>query len=135
MTKFSKSIAGVVMGLLFVANTVVVHAQSAPTTPMTSVPTTKILAIGHLTVDRSAIGDVMPREVRETVKLYLGGKIDQWYVRQDGKGVVFLMNVASVEEAHALLEKLPLGEHKMMEFDFIPLGPLRPLANLLGDSK
>jgi hypothetical protein len=103
--------------------------------PMASVPTTKVLAIGHLTVERSSIGDVMPREVRETVKLYLGGKIDQWYVRQDGKGVVFLMNVSSVEEAHALLEKLPLGERKMMEFELIPLGPLRPLANLLGDGK
>jgi hypothetical protein len=103
--------------------------------PMAAVPTTKVLAIGHLTVERSAISEVMQREVRETVKLYLGGKIDQWYVRQDGKGVVFLMNVTSVEEAHALLEKLPLGERKMMEFDFIALGPLRPLANLLSDGK
>jgi hypothetical protein len=101
--------------------------------PMTSVPTTKVLAIGHLTVERGAIGGVMPSEVRETVKLYLGGKIDQWYVRQDGKGVVFVMNVTSVEEAHALLEKLPLGVNKMMEFDLMPLGPLRPLSILLAE--
>jgi hypothetical protein len=111
------------------------YAQSTPVAPITSVPTIKILAIGHLTVERSAIGDVMAHEVRDTVRLYLGGKIDQWYARQDGKGVVFLMNVTTVEEAHALLEKLPLGEHKMMEFDLIPLGPLRPLASLLGDGK
>lgn len=134
MTKLSKMACTMATLMLLLAGS---HArgQSAVAAPITSVPTTKILAIGHLTVERSAIGDVMPREVRETVKLYLGGKIDQWYVRQDGKGVVFLMNVTSVEEAHALLEKLPLGEHKMMEFDFIPLGPLRPLANLLGDGK
>ena len=100
---------------------------------MQSVPTTKVLAIGHLTVERGAIGGVMPSEVRETVKLYLGGKIDQWYVRQDGKGVVFVMNVTSVEEAHALLEKLPLGVNKMMEFDLMPLGPLRPLSILLAE--
>src|ERR1700753_52743 len=134
MMKLSKAVFGVAMGFLLTVNGAI-QAQSAPSVPMTTVPTIKILAIGHLTVDRSAIGDVMSREVRETVKLYLGGKIDQWYVRQDGKGVVFLMNVTSVEEAHALLEKLPLGEHKMMEFDFMPLGPLRPLPNLLGDGK
>ncbi len=98
-----------------------------------TVPTTKVLAIGHLVVDRSAIGGVMPSEVRETVKLYLGGKIDQWYVRQDGKGVVFVMNVTSVEEAHALLEKLPLGVNKMMKFELMPLGPLRPLSILLAE--
>jgi hypothetical protein len=73
----------------------------------------------------------MPSEVRDTVKLYLGGKIDQWYVRQDKSGVVFLMNVTTVEEARALLEKLPLGQAKMMEFDLIPLGPLSPLTVLL----
>jgi hypothetical protein len=52
-------------------------------------------------------------------------------VRQDGKGVVFLVNVTSVEEAHSLLEKLRLGQTGLMEFDFMPLGPLNPLRLLL----
>lgn len=73
----------------------------------------------------------MPKEVPDTVRLYLEGKIDQWYVRQDGKGVVLLLNVTSVEEAHSLLEKLPLGRAKLMEFDLMPLGPLNPLRLLL----
>ena len=73
----------------------------------------------------------MPSEVRETVKLYLGGKIDQWYVRQDKPGVVFLLNVTTVAEAHALLESLPLGVQKLMEFDLVPLGPLTPLSLLV----
>lgn len=34
-------------------------------------------------------------------------------------------------EAHALLEALPLGKAKLMEFDLIPLGPLSPLNVLL----
>jgi hypothetical protein len=75
----------------------------------------------------------MPKEVPDTVRLYLSGKIDQWYVRQDGKGVVFLLNVSSVEEAHTLLEQLPLGQAKLMEFDLMPLGPLSPLRVLLGE--
>ena len=96
------------------------------------VPTTKILAIGHITKPRdAAMRDIMPDEVKQTVNLYLSGKIDQWFVRQDGEGVVFLMNVTTVEEAHALLEKLPLGVAGRMEFDLIPLGPLSPLRFLM----
>ena len=65
------------------------------------------------------------------MKLYLAGKIDSWYVRKDERGVVFLMNVSTVEEAHELLEKLPLGVAGIMKFDFIPVGPLSPLNYLL----
>jgi hypothetical protein len=113
-------------------------AQAAPQTAaaagLPSVPMIKVLAIGHMTATATTevLLPVMKNEVPETVKLYLGGKIDQWYVRQDQRGVVFLMNVTSVEEAHALLEKLPLGQAKLMEFELIPLGPLSPLARLLG---
>jgi hypothetical protein len=53
--------------------------------------------------------------------------------RQDGKGPVFLMNVTSVEEARALLATLPLDEEKLIEYDLIELGPLRPLYLLLGE--
>ena len=104
--------------------------------PSPSVPTTKILAVGRML---TAMTDeqkraIMPREVPATVRLYLDGKIDQWWVREDGQGVVFLMNVGSVEEARTLLEKLPLGQAKLMTFDLIPLGPLSPLRLLLRDS-
>jgi muconolactone delta-isomerase len=91
--------------------------------------------MGRLTpgTTREKIMPVMQQEVRETVRLYLAGKIEQWYTRKDQNGVVFILNVASVEEAHALLEKLPLGQNKFMEFDLIPLGPLSPLNILLQD--
>jgi hypothetical protein len=104
----------------------------APSQPMT-VPTTRILAMGHLTAgtSRADIAPVMKDEVPATLKLYLDGKIDQWYYRNDGQGVVFVMNCTTVEEAHAILEKLPLGQHKLMEFELIPLGPLAPLGSLL----
>ncbi len=99
------------------------------------VPITKILAIGRflapLTPEQRKA--TLPREVPETVRLYLGGKIDQWWYRQDGKGPVFLMNVTSVEEARALLATLPFDEEKLIEYDLIELGPLRPLYLLLGE--
>jgi hypothetical protein len=55
----------------------------------------------------------------------------QW-VRETGReGVVFLLNLTSVEEAHSFLAKLRLGQTGLMEFDLMPLGPLNPLRLLL----
>ena len=101
--------------------------------PLLSVPTTRILAIGSLDgpITEDQRKGIMSHEVPDTVKLYLAGKIDQWYVRKDGKGVVFLLNVSSTDEAKAMLDQLPLGQAKLMHFDFIPLGPLSPLGLLL----
>ena len=122
----------VLLALLLAAP--VLHAQAPTTLPgMTTVPTTKVLAIGSLTgkgspADATAL---MSQEVPATVRLYLNGKIDSWYVRKDTRGVVFLMNVTTTEEAHELLEKLPLGVAGLMKFDLIPIGPLSPLNYLL----
>jgi hypothetical protein len=106
---------------------VTMKAQTAPSAP--SVPTTKILAIGSLTAPISSdeMKTTMPNEVRATVELYFEGKIDQWWSRQDGKGVVFLLNVTSIEEADSMLGKLPLGVAKKMTFQLLQLGPLNPL--------
>jgi hypothetical protein len=97
-------------------------------------PVTKMLAIGSWTEkgrDKATRFPVMVKEVPATVRLYLTGAIEQWYVKPDISGVVFIMNVHSAEEAHTLLEKLPSGVAGMMAFDFIPLGPITPLRFLL----
>lgn len=96
------------------------------------VPTTKILAMGNiptpLTLEqRKALGH---NEVSATLRLYLAGKIDQWWYRQDGHGVVFLMNMTSIEEARRLLESLPFGQARLLQFDLLALGPLSPLQVL-----
>lgn len=111
---------------------VTMQAQT-PADALMSVPTTKILAIGSLNapLTEEQRRGILSHEVPDTVKLYLGGKIDQWYVRKDGKGVVFLLNLSTVEDARGMLDELPLGQAKLMHFDFIPLGPLSPLALLL----
>ena len=105
------------------------HAQSPP-----PVPTTKILAIGTLSpgVDPAAARAILPGEVRETVKLYLDGKIDAWYSLQERRGVAFILNMSDTAQAHDMLEKLPLGQAHLMTFELIPLGPLNPLRQLLG---
>ncbi|MBM9400035.1 hypothetical protein JUN65_00280 [Gluconacetobacter azotocaptans] len=100
-----------------------------------SVPTTKILAIGHWTAKGTpdARAPILTTEMRETARLYLAGKVDQWYFKTDESGVVLVMNLIAPEEAHALLKQLPLGQAGMMEFQFVPLGPIKPLALLLNE--
>jgi hypothetical protein len=118
---------------LFLCASNAVFGQTPPAAALAQGPTTRVLAIGHLVVGVTPdkIMPVMPQEVRDTVRLYLAGKLDQWFVRRDQRGVVFLLNVGNVAEARELLEKLPLGQAKLMEFDLIPLGPLTPLSLLL----
>jgi hypothetical protein len=75
---------------------------------------------------------VIPAEIRATVKLYLDGKTRQWYSRGDGKGVVFLIDAKSEEEARAIMETLPLAKEHLMDDAYIPVGPLMPLRALVG---
>jgi hypothetical protein len=106
------------------------YAQSAAP----STPTTRILAIGTVNpgVDPAKVFAILPNEVRDTVSLYLDGKIDQWYSLEDRRGVVFILNVTDTATAHDMLEKLPLGQAHLMTFELIPIGPLNPLRQLQG---
>lgn len=97
-------------------------------------PITRILAIGTLAPGASAasIRPILPVEVRDTVKLYLAGKIDQWFSLSNGRGVVFLLNVTDIESAKTMLEGLPLGRAHLIRFQLLPLAPLVPLSQLIG---
>jgi hypothetical protein len=82
-------------------------------------------------VTRQQIMAIMPSEIRETVKLYLDGKIRQWYSRGDGKGVIFLIDAKTQDEAQAIMETLPLSKEHLMDHEYIPVGPLMPLMGLI----
>jgi len=108
-------------------------ATSAFAQPPAAPPTTQVLTA--LTVkndiDRAQIMKVMPDEVRATVKLYLDGKIQQWYSRSDGRGVIFIINATSVADAKALTDQLPLSKANLATFEYTPLSPLGPLRMLI----
>jgi hypothetical protein len=74
---------------------------------------------------------IMPKEVPHTLQLYLDGKIEQFFFMQDKPGVVFLMNVASVDEAKAAVDALPLAAGGFLNYEFLPVGPLKPLGLLI----
>ncbi len=114
-------------------------AQSTPNAasdlPPVAIPTaTQVLVIetSRQGVTFEQVMAVIPAEVRATVNLYLDGKIREWYSRGDGKGVIFLVDVKTAEEAKAIMEKLPLAKEHLMDSQYIPVGPLMPLRALLG---
>ena len=107
--------------------------SAQPPTPPTP-KTTDVLVMLTIKpgVDRADMMKVMPSEVRDTVRLYLDGKIRQWFSRSDGKGVMFIVPATSVDEAKAVMETLPLSKANLADYEYIPLSPLAPLAALLG---
>ncbi len=104
------------------------HAQ-----PPAATPTTAVLV--NLTIkpdaDRAQVMKTLPDEVRETVKLYLNGKIQQWFSRSDGRGVIFIVNAPDTATAKAAVEELPLAKSGLANFEYTGLGPLSPLRVLL----
>jgi hypothetical protein len=113
------------------------QSSASPKPALPTVPTTRILAIGRFIEPRQPdkTREIFLHEVPETVRLYLAGKIDQWWIRKDQNGPVFLLNVTTIQAARSILEELPFGRARLMEFDFLELGPLAPLHVLLyGDN-
>jgi hypothetical protein len=103
--------------------------------PSVAIPkTTAVLVI--LTPRKGVTPDqimaVIPAEIRATVNLYLDGKIREWYSRGDGKGVIFLVEAKTEDEARAIMETLPLAKEQLMDHEYIPVGPLMPLKALGG---
>jgi hypothetical protein len=84
-------------------------------------------------VTRDQVMAVMPAEVRQTVQLYLTGKVREWYSRADGRGAVFLLDARDAAEAHAVMEDLPLAKQNLMDHQYIAVGPLMPLRLLLAN--
>ena len=93
----------------------------------------KVLAIGSIIkpVSDEQKKEIMPKEVPATLKHYLDGKIEQFWARKDVPGVVFLMDVESIEKAKAELDTLPLVTGGFAKYDLIPVGPLAPLGLLV----
>ncbi len=113
----------------------VAQSQSRPDSniPRGAIPTTTevlVILTPRQGVTPQQIMNVIPEEIQATVKLYLNGKIRQWYSRGDGKGVIFIVDAKSEDEARAMMEDLPLAKKELMDHQYIPVGPLMPLKAL-----
>lgn len=113
-----------------------VTAMTDPSLAQAQAPsptTTGILVI--LTVKagitREQVMAIMPDEIRQTVQLYLDGKVREWYSRSDGRGAVFLLDARDSAEAHAIMDALPLAKQDLVDHEYVAVGPLMPLRLLM----
>jgi len=123
------------IAMLTVASVAQSQSAVAPGVPSVAIPkTAEVLVIQtpKQGVTAQQIMAVIQSEIRATVKLYLDGKIRQWYSRGDGKGVVFLVDAKTEDEARGIMETLPLAKEQLMDHEYIPVGPLMPLRALMG---
>jgi hypothetical protein len=118
--------------LLMIAPLAQAQAPDPPPTPR--VTGVLVMLTAKPGVARQQILKIMPNEVRATVRLYLDGRIRQWYSRGDGRGVVFILDCKDTAEAKTLMESLPLAAEHLVDYEYIPIGPLMPLGALLGDT-
>ena len=45
--------------------------------------------------------------------------------------MIFLMNTESLDQAKSIIHALPLAANGFLGFEFIPVGPLKPLGLLI----
>ena len=123
------ALTSTLIGATSMANSSVAQAQAtSPTTTGVMV----ILTVKAGVTREQAIA-VMPAEIRQTVQLYLNGKIREWYSRGDGRGVVLLLDTRDVAEAQTIMEGLPLAREEIVDHEYIAVGPLLPLRLLMAN--
>ena len=85
----------------------------------------KILALEHNPPGISAADQftaaLLQDEARRVWELYQAGIIRELYFRADRRAAVLMLECASLEEAQAGLNTLPLVREKLIEFELIPL--------------
>jgi hypothetical protein len=122
-----------VRGLSLLAVGLILISPLYPQLPATPARAADVLVMLTIKpdIERERVMKVMPDEIRATVRLYLDGKIRQWYSRADGMGVVFVLDCKDVAEATSVMEALPLAKERLVNLEFTALTPLTPLRLLL----
>jgi hypothetical protein len=128
-----KFLIALLMALLPAMSVAQAQSGTASGLPSAAIPkTTAVLVIQtpKQGVTFQQVMAVIPDEIQATVKLYFDGKIREWYSRGNGKGVIFLLDVKTEDEARSLMETLPLEKAQLMDSEYIPVGPLMALKML-----
>jgi hypothetical protein len=122
-------------GAISMTSSSVAQAQVQAQAQALSPTTTGVIVILTVKagVTREQVMAVMPAEIRETVQLYLNGKIREWLSRGDGRGAIFLLDTTDVAEAQAIMDGLPLAKEDVVDHEYIAVGPLLPLRLLMAN--
>ena len=121
------------IGATPMAHPSVAQAQAQTQTSSTTTTGVMVILTAKSGITREQVMAVMPAEIRETVQLYLSGKIREWYSRGDGRGAVFLLDARDAAEAAVVMEALPLAKQNLIDHEYIAVGPLLPLRLLMAN--
>lgn len=75
-------------------------ASGVPTVPLPKTTGVLVLETPRQGVTAQQIMAVLPAEIRATARLYLDGKIRQWYSRGDERGVILLVDATTLDDTH-----------------------------------
>jgi hypothetical protein len=78
------------------------------------------------------MGPHLADEVKHTLEAYLDGKVRDFWFKVGDIGVVLMLESTDEDEARSIIKELPLVAAGFVEFDLIPLQPLKPLGMLIG---
>lgn len=129
-----KAIRSAILTLALTLTGVTVMTEPSVAQAQAPSPTTTgvmVILTAKAGITREQIMAVMPDEIRQTVQLYLTGKVREWYSRSDGRGAVFLLDARDDAEAHAIMDALPLARQDLIDHEYIAVGPLMPLRLLM----
>jgi hypothetical protein len=135
-TKPMKAIRNIALGLTLTLTGAICMTHPSLAQAQAASPTTTgvmVIITVKAGVTREQVMAVMPAEIRQTVQLYLNGKIREWYSRGDGRGVLLLLDTRDIAEAQTIMEGLPLGKENLMDHEYIAVGPLLPLGLLMAN--
>ena len=95
----------------------------------------KILALERETPDTPPEGYAphLKAEAARVWELYKSGQIREMYFRQDRSEAVLILECSDAEEAHQVLDSLPLVQAGLIGFEVIPLVPYPGFERLFGE--
>ncbi len=73
---------------------------------------------------------LLKAEAKRVWQLHQSGVIRELYFRADRHAAVLMLECASPDEARSVLSTLPLIQHKLIDFDIIPLAAYPGFARL-----
>ena len=75
--------------------------------------------------DEDAMAKMLEPEAEAARRLYDDGHVKAIYSRQDVPGAVIQLEVASLDEAKRILQRLPMLANDMLEATWVPVSPYR----------
>jgi muconolactone delta-isomerase len=84
--------------------------------------------------DGAFTDDLLRQEAARVWQLCQSGTLREIYFRADRHSAILVLECTNVDEAKSVISTLPLVQHRLIEFDIIPLKPYPGIERLFDTS-